>query len=141
MILITNEIALYLDAAGVGVFDPDGADGSIYVEKLPQTPHAAIAIFSTGGYQADGRHGYDRPTFQVRARGERHDVAGARALAESAYAALQGLHSVALPGGTWLVNCRGIQSGPVNIGNDGNDCPEFVINFEAEVRNLTQHRE
>lgn len=138
---LIHGIALLLDEQGVGVFEPDDDDGTLFLEKLPQSPDAAIGIFSTGGYEASGTHGYDRPVTQVRIRGEKHGVTGALAKARAVYAALQGLHSTTLPDGTYVVSCKGLQSGPVSIGFDDNDRPEYTINFVWETRDVTTHRE
>lgn len=134
-------IARYLDAEDIGSYEPASADGSIFIQKLPQTPDEAIAIFSSGGFEASGKWGYDAPTVNIQVRGEPHDPIGALAKAREVYGALQGLHAVTLPDGTRVINCRGIQSGPVSLGQDDEDRFRFSLNFQLEVRNVTQNRE
>lgn len=134
-------IAQYLDAQGVGDYEPDSAGGSIYVQKLPQTPDEAIGIFASGGFEASGVWGYDNPTVNVQVRGAPHDPVGALAKARAVYSALHGFHMATLPDGTFVINCRGIQSGPVSLGPDENDRFRFSLNFQLEVRNVTEHRE
>lgn len=141
MILILGELALYLDAQALGVYEPDEAGGTIFVEKMPQTPDEAIALFATGGLQASGKHGYDSPTVNVQVRGPENDPLAALAKAEAVYGALQGLHRATLPGGTRVINCRGLQSYPVSLGRDDNERQGYSINFEFEVRNITANRE
>lgn len=134
-------VALLLDGLAIGSYEPDAADGTIYLEKLPQTPAAAIGIFSVGGFEASGTHGYDLPVISVQVRGAAHDVPGALAKSAEVYAALQGLHSTTLPDGTYVVSCKGLQSGPNFIGFDDNDRPGYSLNFSLETRNVTTHRE
>lgn len=134
-------IAQYLDAQGVGEYEPASPGGSIFIQKLPQTPDVAIGIFATGGYLASGKWGYDLPTVNIQVRGAAHDPVGALAKARAVYAALHGFHMAALPDGTFVINCRGIQSGPVSLGPDDEDRFRFSLNFQLEVRNVTEHRE
>lgn len=139
--MIVAALALYLDQISLGEYEPTSAGGTIFLEELPQSPDAAIALFSTGGPQASGKHGYDSPVVNVHVRGAANDVIGALAKATAIYDALHGLHSMALPGGIRVINCLGLQSGPITIGRDQNDRPRYSLNFQLEVRNVSANRE
>jgi hypothetical protein len=134
-------IALYLDSVDVATYDPDGPDGNVFIQKLPQTPDAAIGIFAVGGFPASGTHGYDEPSISIQVRGAPDDPVGALTLAEAIYGALHGLHSATLPDGSRVVRCLGIQSGPVSIGQDDQERHELTLNFQIQIRNVTMHRE
>lgn len=139
--MLIEGIAYWLDDELIGVYRPTLPGGNIFLEKLPQTPDTAIAIFVSGGPQASGTHGYDNPVTNIQVRGNRADPVGALQLAERVYAALQGLHHVILPGGVHVVSCIGIQSGPVRLGPDDSERFRYSLNFQWEIRNLTQNRE
>lgn len=136
-----SEIAQYLALAGLGTYAPTGDGGTIFIEKMPQSPNAAIALFATGGLQASGMHGYDLPVVNIQVRGAPNNPLAALAKAEAIYGALQGLHAMALPGGTRVINCRASQSYPISLGRDGTERQGYSLNFEWEVRNVTANRE
>lgn len=124
--MLIDEIADYLAAQGVGTVEVD-----LFVGHLPAAPDTALAVFATGGFPA-GSYPLDEPTIQVRSRSASLVTAYER-LAQ-VYAALQGLHHITLPGGTWLLNCLGMQSAPTGLGRDEADREEFVLNFRLVVR-------
>jgi hypothetical protein len=139
--MLTEGLARYLDAQGLGVYSPDEAGGSIFLEKTPQTPDQALGIFVSGGPGASGALGWDTPTVQVIVRGGRHDPRSAINFANAVYGALQGLNTTTLPGGVYVLNCVGVQSGPVRIGFDDEERLRLSLNFQLEIQNATQHRE
>lgn len=139
--MIAEGIALLLDAIGVASFEPDTASGTIYIEKLPQQPDQAIGLFLTGGPASSRKHGYDMPVLNVQVRGNPNAPGAAVELAWGVYSALHALHSVTLEDGTRIIDCAGVQSGPVSIGLDENERPRYSLNFQMEVRNITAHRE
>ena len=124
--MLIDEIADYLAAQGVGTVEVD-----LFVGHLPAAPDTALAVFATGGLPA-GSYPLDEPTIQVRSRSASLVTAYER-LAQ-VFAALQGLHHITLPGGTWLLNCLGMQSAPTGLGRDEADREEFVLNFRLVVR-------
>lgn len=138
--MLVDEIAQYLHQQGLGVFAPDGIGGDIFVATLPQAPDECVMLRPTGGFAADSKLGYDDPTVQILVRGTQDPRTGGER-AQAIYGALQGLHDVALPGGTWVVSCLGLQSGPVHIGSDGNGRHEYSLNFRFEIRSLSANRE
>lgn len=124
--MLIDEIADYLAAQGLGTVGVD-----LFVGHLPTAPDTALAVFATGGLPA-GSYPLDAPTVQVRSRAENILAAYTR-LAE-VYDALHGLHHITLPGGTWVLNCLGVQSAPTGLGQDDAGRDEFVINFSLTVR-------
>ena len=141
--MIANELAQYLAAQSANItYDDSGTTGNIFVGFMPDTPDEAVMVKSTGGPEADTKLGYDSPVFQIIVRGgTRDDRTSGYDLAREIYGILHGLTSTSLPGGTWLVLVRGLQSEPVDIGPDENSRQEWSQNFEAEARAITTNRE
>lgn len=138
--LITESVALYLHNTGLGVYNPTGAGGTIYLDELPHEPAAALAIAQYGGDEASASLPYDTVSIQVRVRAGNGDRRTAALLAQSMYDQLHGLGGVELPGGLWLCLCVGAQGGPIYLGRDQNERPEWTINFRAEFHRPTPHR-
>lgn len=133
-------LALYLQEHGHGTYAPDAAGGSIFVGKLPQTPNECVAIFPTGGFVASIKDGWDLPTIQVRVRGAPNAFRATEQRAQAIYNRLQGLKQHRLANGILVIRCQGMQSAPNYIAPDEADRPEFSINYQLEVRNLSVHR-
>lgn len=136
--MIAAEIAEYLTASGVGVFDASGVSGDIFLYTLPDTPDECVMIRTTGGSAADGKIATDYPSVQVIVRGTQ-DPRGAEARAQGIYNLLHGFHAAAFnAGGSYIVNCTGAQSGPAHIGQDSNRRHEFSLNFRLAVKNTNR---
>lgn len=133
MILVSTEIAAYLQAQGIGTIGT-----TIFKERMPDTPNTAITIFSTGGILSDPKEGYDNPTIQIMTRAD--DPATAYNKIASIYDVLQGLNNVTLASGTRLIHMYALQSQPINIGQDETKRTRFTQNYQLLVRNLTAHR-
>lgn len=141
MSTITEEFAQLLHNLGIGVYDPTGPTGDIFLTSAPDTPNSAIAIARYGGQEADSLLGWDSPSVQVRIRGDNVDPRIAENRAQQVYDALQGLASRHLPFGTWLLLCVGTNSGPAYMGRDLKGRYEFVCNFRIEIRNASAQRQ
>lgn len=130
--MLAVEIAMYLDAEGVGVFDASGVSGNIFIGKLPDAPDAAIAIFQSGGGRGDGTQHYN-PTIQVITRSSQNP-ATSYALAEEVSSKLEYFHDGSfVPGGEHVVFCEAIQSAPATIGPDDKKREQYSQNFEFIV--------
>ncbi len=136
--MLSTEIAQYLAAQGEGTFDETGVTGDIFICTLPSTPDQCIAIYPQGGPPADGKLGYDSPGCQIVVRSTTDPRPGLER-AMRIYNLLHGFHHGRfIAGGTWVVSCLGVQSGPVPIGQDGNNRHEFSLNFNLEVENTAR---
>lgn len=137
---IVDQIAQYIHNQGVGIFDPAGVGGNIFIGKLPQDPDEAIVLTQTGGVLNDIKHSYDTISVQVRVRGTQDPRTGL-VIAESAYNYLHGFgSSTFVGGGTWVVSCTALGP-PGSIGVDENGRYEYTINLHIEVWLKTIHRE
>jgi len=128
---LTQQVAHYLDDNSIGVFDESGATGDIFIATMPDKPDEAIAIYPTGGYKAEGtrlsRAGL--PTVTILVRGDR-DPRTAEDRAQLIYDLLEGFHADSfVSGGYYIIDCRGIQSGPNHIGQDENLRHRYSLNF------------
>ncbi|MEO6081929.1 MAG: minor capsid protein [Umezawaea sp.] len=135
-----EEFAQLLQVLGLGTYAPTGTTGTIFLRKLPDKPDVALAVARYPGGESDARLGYDDIRFQVRVRGSSTDVRTGEALAQRVYDELHGLPSRYLPGGTWMVDCVGLQSGPIDIGDDPHHRPEWTVNFRSELKRPTVNR-
>ncbi|MDE5415483.1 minor capsid protein [Alkalihalobacterium chitinilyticum] len=138
MLLI--EIARYLHAQRIGVFDERGVQGNIFLNIVPTDPEALIALFSTGGPPGDVKLGYDNPTVQVWLRGDKNPVT-AFEKAQEVYNALHGFSGGRfIENGSYIVDCRGQQSQPLHMGLDNNGRHQYSINFILDMRNESRRR-
>lgn len=135
-----EEFALLLHVLGLGVYAPTGLNGTVFLRRLPDQPDLAIAVARYAGGEADSKLGYDEVKLQFRIRGPHNDVRIGDALAQRVYDQLHGLPSRYLPGGTWMVDCIGEQSGPIDIGTDAHHRPEWTVNMRSELQRQTVHR-
>ena len=127
--MLLDEIATRLQSQGVGT---TASTASWFVAKgfLPPTPDKCIALFETGGLPNDPHEAalVDRPTFQVRVRGDAYGYSTGRAKLGAARTALE-------VGNTTLSGRRFIhvvaQGEPVSLGQDENNRPSLVMNFTA----------
>lgn len=136
----TEEFAQLLHVLALGVYAPAGTNGTVFLRRLPDRPDLAIAVARYPGGEADSRLGYDTLKIQFRIRGPHTDVRVGEALAQRVYDELHGLPSRYLPGGTWMVDCIGEQSGPIDIGTDPLNRPEWTVNMRSELKRPTAHR-
>lgn len=114
------------------------AGGNVFL-KLPSQPNRAVAVFPSGGFEADSKLPYSRPTLQVFVRGD-EDAMWALEMWQKIYARVQGMRNVTLPDGTYLVSCLAMQSGPVYVGQDANGRYQFSLNLMLEIRDPTTER-
>lgn len=133
--MLTDEVAQYLSDQGI-VTLAMGIAGNCFLESLPETSELAVAIYTTGGPESPAHQPYDSCTFQVRVRAEQQNPTAAKTVAWSIYNALHGLRNrILTTGGLWIVQMKGMQAGPNNIGPDEKGRREFTLNFEAYVLN------
>lgn len=131
-------IALHLNAVE-GLTYSDIAGGNIFIDRLPQGPDRAIAVYSAAGPEADSKLPYDPVDFQVVIRSEQGGL-WAHEVWKDIYSALHGLRNTTLPDGTYLVYCLATSSSPFPLGEDENGRPQFSIDFRSEVLNTTSER-
>lgn len=129
-------IASYLHGLGLVQYDAVTVNGNVYFDATPQTPDRVVTLTLYFGPESDPVNLWDEPRLQVRTRGS-ESVSDAGDWSSRLYAALQGLSGLALPGGAWLQDCYGVQSGPETLGADSSGRLEYVVNFQLSVDRST----
>jgi hypothetical protein len=116
------DIKDFLVNAGIGTFGTD-----LFVSKEPESPNACVTVYDTGGFDAEAAYTYDRPTVQVRVRGDKQDYSDAFTKAQSVRDELHGKYNETINGtryvGIW------IQGDIFTLGYDANDRPILAVNF------------
>ena len=116
------------------------AGGNVFVDWAPATPMEAVFLISIPGQiEPDSKLPYDMAEFQVVVRGG-EDQTWAPETMQAIYSWLQGLRSVTLPDGTYVVSVLAEQSSPMRLADDENGRPRWSIDFSAEIVNETQER-
>jgi len=127
--LLLDEIGTRLTGQGVA---STASTASWFLAKgfLPPTPDKVIALFETGGFPNDGHESalIDRPTFQVRVRGDAFGYSTARTKSAAARTALE-IGNASLSGRYYVHVVA--QGEPVSLGQDENNRPSVVMNFTA----------
>lgn len=131
-------IARLLDTAGHASYDPTGAGGDLFIEAMPPTPDAAVALWLYDGDASDTVNAYDTPRLQVRVRGG-PDPRVSRNRCRAIYSELHGLADVALADGTHLI-LAAARGTVAPMGPDSNGRHEHVVNFDLDVSAPTKHR-
>lgn len=124
--MLGAELATYLDGLNLGVFST-GADSTIYIEHLPDTPDTCIGIYSRGGAAPDLKTTVGRPQLQLIVRGDT-DPRTAQSVAQALQDALHGLHDTTFDT-TRIMLCQCAQSQPVSLGPDDNGRYRYSINL------------
>ena len=126
---LLDDILSFLDSQGVS----GGATEWITkVSFLPNEPDKIISIYESPGSEPvtvtdpdDDESIVTYPNFQVRVRGDVQEYQEARAKMEEVF---RTLHNASIAGYVYI---KALQSGPLPLGNDGNDRPEMAMNFKV----------
>jgi hypothetical protein len=129
--MLSNEIATYLAAQGIGTLGTD-----LFYNHMPSADNCLV-VFDSGGLEAELKLSIDYPTIQLRARNT--TASGAYNTLANAYNVLQGLHNVTLTT-MHIIDCK-MTSGPLNLGQDDKLRNEYTQNYSVTVVNKTAHRE
>jgi len=143
--MLAAALAAHLAATVFGLtFNPAGPGGNVFVAHMPPAPDVAVAVMPAGGDWQPDRTGHDIPAIQIIVRGAPHDPHGSFEAARAIYSELTGLGPAVLdPGGpdeVFLIGATAVQSAPVPLGPDGNDRPEWSLNFRCHIHAPTVHR-
>ncbi|MFB4294793.1 minor capsid protein [Nonomuraea sp. ATR24] len=134
---LLEEFGLLAAELGLGTY---GLDGTIYLNTLPAAPDRCMAIARYPGPPSDSKNPWDEIRLQFRLRGPTDDLTTVENDAQAVYDHLHGLSNRTLPGGTWLELMVGAQAGPIWMDRDGNDRPNWSVNFRCDLQRPTPHR-
>lgn len=118
----------------------DQAGSTIFIETMPETDNLAVALFITGGIEADTLLPYDHPDVQIVVRADSTDPRPAITKWSEIYSLLHGLRNLVLPDGTVLISSIATQSAPVRMGTDEVGRQRYSMNLRCETRTITTHR-
>lgn len=116
-----------------------GDDVNVFEEEMPTEPDTAVALYSTGGFEADSKLPFDSPTVQVVVRAGQNPQT-AIDLWWAIYDYLHALRYTTLPDGTFLAWAIAQQSSPIRLGTDDNGRHRFAMNLRCEQRRASTHR-
>lgn len=145
--MLVVALARYIAANVAGCdFDETGVTGNGFIATMPSAPDLCWALFPSGGipWAGHGSIATDEPTIQLRVRSVPFDPRPGLDLADAIYRQVVGLHRSTLdPGGDAEVHVSrtlALQTGPVSIGADKNNRPEFTVNFAHRIQAPSAHR-
>lgn len=126
--MLSAEIAAYLDDLELG--------GAFFVERLPETPDAAVGIYTRQGAAPDTTVGLERHAIQLIVRGAGQDPTDGNTVALEIYNTLHGLRpNAALGDGETIIRQIMANHVPAHIGRDSKGRHEWSINFTVWVYN------
>lgn len=132
--LLTRQIAIFLNDHGIGRFEEFGTGGNIFINAMPSSPSEAIAIFATGGPSIDPRNEYAARAIQILIRTGSTDPRPGETMAQAVIDVLKGFNGGYLAdGGNYIIDIEASQDGPNNIGQDDNRRYEFSQNFIVQI--------
>ncbi len=122
-----QDVATILASNGAGMLGTASSGWSIFRSNMPNSPHKAIMVKDTGGFDSSPKFSRDRPTVQVMIRGDVGDFDGAFIQAQLVQDILLGrgpemVGSVRIVG-IWAVG------GLIDIGDDDSGRPRISSNY------------
>lgn len=99
----------------------------LFIGQMPETPDNCVCIYDTGGYPGESDYVYQRPTLQVKVRGDRGAYKLAHQLCQNIRDVLHALHNVTLNGARYIGIWQ--ESDVMSLGPDELHRPMFTINF------------
>lgn len=124
---LLEDIAVQLNAAGVGVYPGTGTTRTIFLAEMPSSPDACIVLYARPGRGKDTLTDMQFPDLHVEVRAATYTAAQTKA--EAVDTALHAQHDQNWNGHKYiLVAARGI---PAKLEKDSNGRTIFYQNFEV----------
>jgi len=127
--ILSEQIARYIDSNGHGIFDLDGTTSTIAVNMLYEDDNS-IMVKETGGFNPKSSLGSGilHKKIQIKLRGSDDTIATSEKAIEI-YNSLLSFSGKLTPTGDCIIHVQGLQSSPIHIGNDANRHPIMAMNF------------
>lgn len=144
--MLARAVAKLLDAqiTGLTYADAGQTGGNVFVGWMPDTPDRCVAVMAGAPLPQTSKLPSDIPTVQLIIRDSSGRYVAAAELAEACRSALDCLPAQKLAAGTddevIVIGATADQSGPIDMGRDPNDRPEFSVNTTWRTHNPTNHR-
>lgn len=130
---LSEQVAFFIHTQRLGVYDPKGLTGNVFLQSMPAAPAEAIGVFTTGGPSPDRRGEYGLAAVQVLIRTIPGDPRKGEVTANALVDALNGFSGGPLAaGGDYIFDTEAIQGAANNIGQDEDRRYEFSQNFIIE---------
>ena len=117
-----RDIASFIQTGVLGTVGTD-----IFIGKEPKGPDAVITVYDTSGEASQAGFSYEKPSVQVRVRGEQNGYAAAYSLIKDIFDLLHGKSNTTIGVnryiGIWAID------NPTAMGQDENERPIFVLNL------------
>lgn len=130
--LLIEEVAMHINTAGIGVYDPNGDTGDVYLGILPDTPAEIVSIFPRGGGQASPPVPYSETnaSVQVIVRSIRRldGFIKGQAIIDS----MNGIDDTLVTGGMHIIDISTMQGEPADLGMNQAGQYEWSINFSID---------
>jgi hypothetical protein len=131
--LISKQVALYLHALGVGIYDEESANSTIYIDALP-AENNVIAVYNRAGNGRDSKLGYTASGVQIIYRGNVNPITSMES-AKQIFNSLVDLASIHfVEGENYIVSCKSLQGQPERIGQSKEGQFEYTMNFIIEYQ-------
>lgn len=125
--MLSDDVAQFV----MGEFTLSGEGAGVFLERLPDTPDRAVAIYTRGGGAPNANVDLRRHQVQVIVRDAGDDARGGYALAKLVYDLVHACapNAPLAPESERVLLCRALQM-PYGIGRDNKGRLEWTINFE-----------
>lgn len=131
--IIAEQIANYLFYLELGTYSPEGIDGNIFINALPEG-REMISIYNRGGTEIDILNGYEKIGIQIIYRGTENPVYSFE-IAQDLFRALTEVISMELiQGGNFIIGITAIQGQPEMLGRATAGEFEYTMNFVVEYK-------
>jgi hypothetical protein len=131
--ILAEQIAIYLNYLELGIYSPNGIDGNIYIDILPDGEQL-ISIYNTPGIKSDSKLGYFSAGIQVIYRGNKNPIDSFK-IANDIMQALHGFHSDYFAmGENFIVSSLSLNGSPECIGTNKNGNFEYSINLDVDYK-------
>lgn len=114
-----------------GLVFSDAIEANVFLDRMPDAPDRAVAIYTQAGTEPDTRLPYEPVEFQVVTRCEA-DPTWALNAARAIRARLHGLRNTVLPDGVYAVFVIAQHGSPFPLGDDDNGRPRYAIDYRGE---------
>jgi len=121
---VSEDVTTILDAVSPLVFGED-----LFFGRQPTSPDKCLFVSSSGGVSPETQFNWQRPTFQILARGDRGDYKSAVDILNVARAALHAITNMAV-GSTRYIGIY-VRGDMIDLAHDEEDRPLVALNFQA----------
>lgn len=99
----------------------------LFIHLLPDTPNNCVCVYDTGGFDSEAAMTYQRPTVQIKVRGEKGTYDSTHEQAQGIRDELHTLHNETINSTRYI---QVLQQGDIiDLGDDEKNRPVISMNF------------